>query len=101
MAQYVITNERTGVDWECETGTVQRILQNCRNLLITKMGEIPYDRYRGIDMRIIDKPLTEVRDMIEAECDRLMLYEKRAKVISASAYVRDHHDLVVRVIIDI
>ena len=49
MGQYKITNDPYSVDFSLTNGNglVRRTVQNAKNLLLCRMGEIPYDRYRG------------------------------------------------------
>ena len=49
MAQYIIDNQPAEIGFEIRNDNRSRILQNCKNLLMTRMGEVPYDRYRGFD----------------------------------------------------
>ena len=49
MAQYIITNIPEQIDFEIDNDDVGRTLQNAKNLLMTRMGEVPYDRLRGFD----------------------------------------------------
>ena len=51
MALYEITSEPAELDFECTTaGDIrQRTLRNAKNLLMLRMGEVPYDRQRGLN----------------------------------------------------
>lgn len=57
MALYTIDNKPGDIDFECGSDPVKRTLQNCKNLLMTRMGEVPYDRLRGFDASFYSLPL--------------------------------------------
>ena len=40
MATYVIDNRRQVIDFENSTDMIARTIQNCKNLLMTQMGEV-------------------------------------------------------------
>ena len=50
MAQYQITNRPAPIDFECNNDIILRTVQNAKNLLMCRMGEVPYDRYRTPDV---------------------------------------------------
>lgn len=51
------------------------------NLLRLVMGEVPFDRLRGIDPRLIDKPASSVASGIRSGADWLMeSYEPRIRL---------------------
>ena len=83
MAQYTITNRPTPVDFECNDDILERTLQNCKNLLMTRMGEVPYDRYRGFDQTLYELPIQEMNEALVPELDRLMMWEPDAKTANA------------------
>ncbi len=56
MAQYQIDNIASPIDWQ-EDDIIQRTLQNAKNLLMCRMGEVPYDRYAGFDPAMYDLPI--------------------------------------------
>ncbi len=106
MAQYVIDNRPEEIPFEESGDRVSRIVRNAKNLLMTRMGEIPYDRLRGFDPALYDLPFDEFRAEVPKEVDRIMLWEPRLKVVSAEASMdRDADGLpgkaYIRVIIDI
>ena len=87
MAQYIITNQQEDIPFEnCDT-EVKRVIQNAKNLLMTQMGEVPYDRLRGFDMGLYNLPLDQFQAELPKEVDRLMLWEPRVTVVSATADV--------------
>ena len=87
MAQYVITNQGRDIPFEdCENET-QRVVQNAKNLLMLQLGELPFDRLRGFDMGLYNLPLDQFQAELPKEVDRLMLWEPRVTVISATADV--------------
>ena len=78
MAQYEITNQPSPIDFECNNEIIARTLQNAKNLLMCKMGEVPYDRYRGFDPALFDLPIQEFEEQLLPELDRVMLWEPDA-----------------------
>ena len=84
MAQYQITNQPSPIDFECNDDIILRTIQNAKNLLMCKMGEIPYDRYRGFDPALYDLPIQDFQEALLPELDRVMLWEPDAEVVDAS-----------------
>ena len=84
MAQYMIDNVAAPIDFQ-ESDIVQRTLQNAKNLLMCKMGEVPYDRSRGFDPSLFYLPINELREELLPELDRLTIYEPDVKVVDAEA----------------
>lgn len=85
MAQYEITNIPGAIDFECSNDFTKRTLQNAKNLLMCRMGEIPYDRQRGFDPSLFDLPLSKLQSELLPELDRVMLWEPDVEVIRATA----------------
>ena len=101
MAQYIITNRAEPVDFETDNDDVGRTLQNCKNLLMTRMGEVPYDRLRGFDHALFHLPMEEMRAALLPEINRVMLWEPDVSVISATATPTQDGEIVVEVIVEI
>ena len=52
--------------------------QCAANLLLITRGEVPYERLKGIDARLIDKPSSTVQGLLKADLDWLLTtYEPR------------------------
>lgn len=79
--RFMIDSTKAPVQFECETDQ-DRILQNVKNLLMTQMGEVPYDRLRGLNMSVYDKPLSFVKAHIAEEITRVIAWEPDARLIS-------------------
>ena len=101
MPQYVIDNQPGSIDFEARGFEVARVLQNCKNLLMTRMGEVPYDRFRGFDTSLYHLPLTQTRAALLPELDRLMAYEPRAEVVNAEALLMENGETLIRVTLEI
>ncbi len=101
MAQYIITNLPEAVDFECDNDDVARTLQNAKNLLMTRMGEVPYDRLRGFDHALFHLPLEQMRAALLPEIDRVMLWEPDVTVISAEAVPNGKGEIAIKVIVEI
>lgn len=98
--QYVINNLPGVIDFECNSDRVKRVVQNCKNLLMLRKGEVPFDRQRGFDWRLYDLPLAEMRQRLAMELDRVLLWEKRAELVSCTAdYVNG--GVVIKAVIEI
>jgi len=79
-----ITAELDGVSFAPQS-TLEEILQNVRTILTTLQGSVPLDRGFGIDVALIDKPVTIVRSLLTAEIiEKVELYEPRVKVKKVS-----------------
>ena len=51
------------------------------NLLQITRGEVPFERVKGLDPRMIDRPLSEVKGSIRQDAEWLLdTYEPRVKV---------------------
>lgn len=51
------------------------------NLLLTFRSEVPYERVKGLDPRLMDKPITEADPEIKQDAEWLLeTYEPRARV---------------------
>lgn len=85
MAQYIINNQPGAIDFEIGDNLVARTVQNAKNLLLTQMGEVSYDRYCGFDFSLYHLPLDDMRAVLLPELDRLMAYEPDVEVVSARA----------------
>lgn len=85
MAIYKIDNRPTPIEFENGTDETQRIIRNVKNLIMTRMGEVPFDRMRGFDNALFDLPITELQTKLMPEIDRVLMWETRAKAIDARA----------------
>lgn len=77
-----IDNKPQGINWEA-TEWMERTVQNAKNLLMTRQGEVPFDRLRGLDTALFHLPITESKRVIQQEAERLMLWEPDVQVTSA------------------
>ena len=102
MAYYEIDNRPTPIDFECGMSRmVQRTIQNAKNLLLCRMGEVPYDRYRGFVAAILEKPIDKLRMELLPELDRVMLWEPDVEVTDAEATLDENGEIYIRVILEI
>lgn len=100
--QYIInTGDSTPLDWGA-TGD-NRVIQNVRNLFSTWRYEVAFDRTKGVDPSIMDRPAPEAAALYMAEMPRLVnTYEPRAKFVSADWMgLDDEGNLIFRVVIEI
>ena len=100
MARYQIDNVAAPIDWKAEKGA-PRTLQNAKNLLMCRMGEIPYDRCMGFDPAVYDLPIGKMREELLPELDRVMLWEAGAQVVRAEARVLENGGVYVRAEVEI
>lgn len=91
MAQYEITNIPGEIKFETgnNSASLERTLQNAKNLLMCRMGEIPFDRQRGLNPALFDLPLSEMQSYLLPELDRVMLWELDVDVVSATVTLED------------
>lgn len=99
--RYIIDNQPEEIGFEIKDSRRGRVLQNCKNLLMTRMGEVPYDRYRGFDPALYHLPLPAVKNSLLPELDRLFQYEPRARLISADAVFLQNSETLIRVTLEI
>ena len=100
MAQYMIDNRPFEIDFTGGDG-IDRILRNCKNLIMTKRGEIPYDRIRGLDDSIFHMPLSKVKEELMPIIDQALAWEPRAMAVSADANFDDNGDLIITIIVEV
>ena len=100
MARYEIDNIPAPIDFEAD-GIIQRTLQNAKNLLMCRMFEVPYDRYRGLDPDLFDLPIGQMRTELIPELDRLMTYEPDVEVVDAQAKLLDDGSTYIRVVLEV
>lgn len=100
MAMYQIDNIPSPIDFK-PTDSVMRILQNAKNLLMCKKGEIPYDRSRGFDPALYDLPIDEMRRELMPELDRVMIWEPGVSVVSAEATILKGGGIYIKVILNV
>lgn len=98
--RFQIDNLPTPIDFREKTRT-RRILQNAKNLLMCRMGEVPYDRYRGVSPALLDLPMSKLRSELLPELDRVMLWEPGAEVVSAEASLLPNGQVYISVILEI
>ncbi len=78
--RFFIDTRMAPVQFECETAQ-GRVLQNAKNLLTTRMGDVPYDRMRGLNPAVYDKPLPFVKAHIAEEIARVLAWEPDVRLI--------------------
>lgn len=100
MAKYMIDNQSAPIDFEVDT-PIKRTIQNAKNLLMLRKGELPYDRLRGFDYGLFDLPAPQLRAALIPELDRVMLWEPDAEVVEADVQLNEKGEAVIRVVIEI
>jgi hypothetical protein len=99
VAQYQIDNVPFTIDFQ-ESDIKARTLQNAKNLLMCRMGEVPYDRLRGFDYSIFDRPVEEWEDELLPELDRVMEWEPDIEVVDAEASLLKDGSAYIKVIVE-
>lgn len=100
MAKYQIDNIASPIDFQ--TGDMRkRTLQNAKNLLMCRKGEVPYDRYRGFDPALFDLPIDKLREALVPELDRVMMWEPDVEVLEAEATLLENGDVYIKVILEL
>lgn len=100
MAQYQIDNIASPINFQ-EDDIILRTLQNAKNLLMCRMGEVPYDRYRGFDPALYELPLDELQVELLPELDRVMMWEPDVEVVDAEATLLESGEVYIKVIIEV
>lgn len=99
MAKYQIDNIPSEINWQ-EGDILQRVLQNAKNLLMCRMWEVPYDRYRGLDPSLFDLPIDKMNAELLPELDRVFIQEPDIKAESAEAKLLPNGEVYIKVIIN-
>lgn len=100
MAKYQIDNIASPINFQ--TSDIElRTLQNAKNLLMCRMGEVPYDRYRGFDPALFDLPIDKLREALAPELDRVMMWEPDVEVLEAEATLLENGDVYIKVILEL
>ena len=100
MARYQIDNIPSPIDFE-ETDIVKRTLQNAKNLLMCRMWEVPYNRYRGLDPSLFDLPINQINMELVPELDRLMILEPDVTVEDAEATLLPDGSIYIKCILNV
>lgn len=101
MAIYTIDNQTAPVDFECNNDPVQRTIQNCKNLIMTRLGEVPYDRMRGINPVLFDLPIGEMNNNLLSEVERVLAWEPDATATEATATLDAAGETIITVKVEI
>lgn len=101
MAQYQITNQPAQIDFECNSQIVLRTIQNAKNLLMCRMGEVPYDRYRGFDPALYELPIQELQEKLLPELDRVMLWEPDAEIVDGTCKIDSDGNVLITATIEV
>ena len=103
MAMYEVTSEQAPLDFECTmvSNMTERTIRNAKNLITLRMGEVPYDRQRGLNPAIFDLPYDDAEALIVQELDRCMLWELDAEVVEGWIEIRPDGESVVHCVIEI
>ncbi len=96
MARYEITNEQKPIEFE-GLGEVKRIVQNCKNLLMTRLGEVPFDRLRGFNWALFD--LRYSRSETARAFSGAADYVEAARAAVRWAWARRPQGLIVRLLV--
>ena len=101
MAQYQITNQPAPIDFECNDDIIARTIQNAKNLLMCKMGEVPYHRYRGFNPALFDLPMQQFEERLLPELDRVMLWEPDVEIVGATCDQDENGSIIITATIEI
>ena len=100
MAQYQIDNRPEPIDFECNNDAILRTVQNAKNLMMCRMGEVPFDRQRGLDPALCDLPIAEASERLMPELDRVMMWEPDVEVVSGSIEREKSGRTIIRCVIE-
>lgn len=101
MARYIIDNRPEPIDFAIGDDMIARTIQNAKNLLMTQMGEVPYDRLRGVNPAMYHLPLDEMRAALLPELDRVMAWEPDAEIAEATANLDEKGEVVITAVIEV
>lgn len=94
--QFIIDNLQSDIDFECDNIFIARTLQNAKNLLMCRVGEVPYMRVMGFRPELLALPMDELREVLMEELDRVMIFEPNVEVVAAEAFLNEDHETVIR-----
>lgn len=100
MARYEIDNIPSPIDFQT-SDRLKRTLQNAKNLLMCRVGEVPYDRLRGFNTALFDLPVNQLREALMPELDRLMIWEPDVEAVEAEAALTDGGGIYIRVVLEV
>lgn len=100
MARYQIDNIASPINFQTED-IILRTLQNAKNLLMCRMGEVPYDRYRGFDPDIYDLPMSDLQTALLPELDRIMEWEPDVEVAEATTWLLPDGSVYIKATLDV
>ena len=103
MLLYEVTSEKTDLEFESTVAEnlIERTIRNVKNLLMLRMGEVPYDRYRGLDPALFELPYPEANEIVLQELDRCMLWEPDVDVTDGWLEIDDKGETIVHCVIKI
>ena len=101
MARYMIDNQPEPLSFETGDNIIARTVQNAKNLLMTQMGEVPYDRLRGFDPALYHLPIEDMRAALLPELDRVMMWEPDVNVVEATATINENGETLISCVIDV
>jgi hypothetical protein len=101
MKHEIDTSKPLELNWAAKDE--ERIIQNVRNLISTWRYEVAYDRTKGLDPGIMDKPTVEASAQYISEIYRLVEdYEPNAEVKSVTPIgIDDEGQIDFKVVIEI
>ncbi len=100
MARFAIDSRAAPIDFEAPRG-YERTIQNVKNLMMCRMGEVPYDRRRGIDPAIFDMGLIDAGGVVLQEVTRVLGWEPDARAVSATVSLDENGETVITAIVEI
>lgn len=78
-----IRSDDTTINWGAKD--FDRIVQNVRNIIRTRLFEVPFMRGMGLDPNLIDNSANKIKTNITTELIELIsAYESRANIIDAT-----------------
>ena len=100
MAQYQIDNVASPINFQ-GSDIIKRTLQNAKNLLMCRMGEVPYDRCRGFNQALYELPIEQMKLELMPELDRLFIWEPDVEAVEADASLLPNGNVYIKAIIEI
>ena len=95
---YQIDNVASPIDFQGKD-IRKRTLQNAKNLLMCRFGEVPYDRLRGFNPALYEQPIEIMNANLMRELDRVMAWEPDVTVSRAEATLLDGGQVYIKVIL--
>ncbi len=101
MARYIIDNRPLPLTFDIGDDDTARTIRNAKNIIMTMQGEIPYNRWCGLDAELFNMPITEMNERLIEAVDEALEFEPDAEAVDARVWLDMNGETVIEVTIDV